>query len=176
MEFVRKHSALLILGAVIAFGSFNLGVHSGERKASTPINNINNGVEGEVANVDFSPFWKAWNLINEKYVPASTTAKVATQDDKIWGAIQGLTSSLGDPYTVFFPPVEAELFEADIRGDFEGLGMEIVAQEGAITVVAPLKSSPAEKAGLLAGDRIIKIDDKNNVAIHAGISRGRCQS
>jgi carboxyl-terminal processing protease len=166
MEFLRKHVVLLIIGVIIAVGSFNLGFNSREQRLSTPIVGIENTTEGKPTNVDFAPFWKAWNLINEKYVPASTTAKVVDNQEKVWGAIQGLTNSLGDPYTVFFPPVESELFASDIRGNFEGVGMEVVAKDGAITVIAPLKNSPASKAGIMAGDRIIKINNKetNNLS------------
>lgn len=163
MEFLRKHVALLVLGVVIAVGSFNLGFNSGEKSLSTTIVGVENGAEGEPSNIDFAPFWKAWNLINEKYVPASTTAETVSDQEKVWGAIKGLTRSLGDPYTVFFPPVESELFESDIRGNFEGVGMEVVAKDGAITVIAPLKNSPAERAGIVASDRIIKIDGKETV-------------
>jgi len=160
MEFLRKHVALLALGAIIAVGSFNLGFNSGEKSLSTAVVDIENPDKDRPANVDFAPFWKAWNLINEKYVPASTTSETVGDQEKVWGAIKGLTSSLGDPYTVFFPPVESELFESDIRGNFEGVGMEVVAKDGAITVIAPLKDSPAAKAGIMAGDRIIKIDSQ----------------
>ncbi|MBX4195953.1 S41 family peptidase, partial [Candidatus Parcubacteria bacterium] len=111
-----------------------------------------------------SPFWKAWNVLNEKYVSSSSTEKV-TDEDRVWGAIKGLTASLGDPYTVFFPPVESELFESDIRGNFEGVGMEVAAKDGVIVVVAPLKGSPAETAGIRAGDRIIKIDGKETSSL-----------
>ena len=160
MEFLRRHAALLILGVVIAIGSFNLGYRSGEESLSTTVVGVENTTEGESLSVDFSPFWKAWNLINEKYVPASTTAEQVGNQEKVWGAIGGLAESLNDPYTVFFPPVESSLFESDIRGNFEGVGMEVVAQDGAITVISPLKDSPAERAGIMAGDRIIKIDSK----------------
>ncbi|KKW02519.1 MAG: Carboxyl-terminal protease [Parcubacteria group bacterium GW2011_GWA1_49_11] len=160
MEFLKKHVALLVLGAVIAIGSFYLGFNSGEKSLSTAIVGIENAAEDQPVSVDFAPFWKAWNLINEKYVPASTTSKAIGDQEKVWGAIKGLTDSLDDPYTVFFPPVESELFEADIRGNFEGVGMEVVAKDGAITVIAPLKDSPASRAGIMAGDRIVKIDDK----------------
>ncbi|MEK7461689.1 MAG: S41 family peptidase [Patescibacteria group bacterium] len=160
MEFLKRHTALLILGTIIAIASFNLGFNAGEKSLSTTVVGIENMTEGEPSNVDFAPFWKVWNLINTKYVPTSTTTKDVNSQEKVWGAIQGLTNSLDDPYTVFFPPVESELFASDIRGNFEGVGMEIVAKEGAITVVAPLKNSPAAKAGIMAGDRIIKIENK----------------
>lgn len=161
MNFLKKHAALLVLGVIIATSSFYLGFNSGEKSVATTIIGVENRAEGQPENVDFSAFWKAWNLINEKYVSASTTLDSVDNQDKVWGAIQGLTNSLGDPYSVFFPPVEAKLFESDIRGNFEGVGMEVVSQDGAVVVVAPLKDSPAARAGILPGDRIVKIGDKS---------------
>lgn len=119
--------------------------------------------------VDFAPFWKAWQVLDEKFVPTkistSTLAKSATStvQDRIWGAIGGLTNSLGDPYTVFFPPEESKSFETEISGNFEGVGMEIGIKESIITVVAPLKGNPAQKAGILAGDKILTIDGQSTI-------------
>jgi carboxyl-terminal processing protease len=158
MEFLRKHAAIIGLCILIAASAYGLGLNKGENRLSTTASNLENEAEGAPEGVDFGAFWKAWNLINEKYVPASTTSDKIGDQEKVYGAISGLASSLGDPYTVFFPPVESEMFAADIRGNFEGVGMEVLAQDGAITVIAPLKNSPAERAGIVAGDRIIKID------------------
>ena len=165
MEFLRKHSALLILALIIAFTSYRVGVNVGEETKANLTQRLENATEDQPMGVDFASFWKVWSLLEEKYVSASTTAPDVSDEEKVWGAIEGLTSSLGDPYTVFFPPVESEMFEADIRGNFEGIGAEIVAQEGAITVIAPLKDSPAERSGLQAGDRIIKIDDRETTGL-----------
>ncbi len=150
--------AALLLAVVL----FYTGFHAGKVSVRQGITGVNNMELGQPASVDFSPFWKAWNIINEKYVPANTSSSSPEVDNqaKVWGAIEGLAASLGDPYTVFFPPVESEMFESDIRGNFEGVGMEILSQDGAITVIAPLKGSPAEKAGIISGDRIISIDGK----------------
>lgn len=164
MEFLKRHGALLCAGAIIAIVSYNIGFRSGETSVPASIQGIENAQDAS-ANIDFTPFWRAWNIINEKYVPASTTKETVTSEDKLYGSIKGLAASLNDPYTVFFPPVEAELFESDIRGNFEGVGMEVLAQDGAITVIAPLKDSPAFRAGMLAGDRIIKINDKETSAM-----------
>jgi len=110
--------------------------------------------------VDLSTFWKVWNTLEEKFVQnASSTPP--TNDELIYGAAQGLASAYGDPYTVFLPPAEAELFADDISGNFEGVGMEIGIRDGVLTVVAPLKGTPAEAAGLLSGDKIIAIDGKS---------------
>ena len=96
---------------------------------------------------------------DEKFVGAAST----TAQDKIWGSIQGLASSYGDPYTVFFPPVEAKMFEEDIAGNFQGVGMEIGIKDKQLQVVTPIKNSPAERAGVKTGDLILKIDDKSTV-------------
>ena len=111
-------------------------------------------------NVDFSPLWKAWRLLEKKYIPATTTEEITPQD-RLWGAIEGLAKSYGDPYTVFLPPQEATLFEEDISGEFSGVGMEVGIRDRILTVITPLKDSPAERAGLLAGDRILAIDGKS---------------
>ncbi len=154
MSTVRKHFALILVMLIIAFGSYYVGSARNTGEAFIPPK------DGENSGLDFAPFWKVWGLIEEKYVPASTTAEIINNEEKVYGAIQGLADSLGDPYTVFLPPVESEIFEADIRGNFEGVGMEILAQNGAITVIAPLKESPAAMAGILAGDIVIGIDGK----------------
>lgn len=105
----------------------------------------------------FQAFWKAWSVLDDKYVEAAST----TSEAKVWGAIKGLAASYGDPYTVFFPPVESKMFQEDIAGNFEGVGMEIGIKDGKLMVVTPIKGSPAEKAGVKAGDMIVKIGDKS---------------
>ena len=111
--------------------------------------------KGEDA-ADFEQFWKAWNIINEKYVP--TKHKAVSNQEKVWGAIGGLANSLGDPYTYFMPPQEKSLFEQDVKGSFGGVGMQIGVKDGVLTVIAPLKGSPAQRAGILKGDKIYRID------------------
>jgi carboxyl-terminal processing protease len=93
--------------------------------------------------------------LNEK----SIYAKKITDQDRVYGAISGLASSLGDPYTVFFPPKENKSFSEAIAGSFEGIGAEIGMKDDILTVIAPLKDSPAYKAGIKAGDKIIKINN-----------------
>lgn len=107
--------------------------------------------------VDLTPLWKAWNLFNDRFVPATTT-NIVTDEERLWGTIAGLAASHNDPHTVFLPPVENKIFNEDISGSFAGAGMEIGFRNRTLTVVAPLKDSPAEKAGLKAGDMILAID------------------
>ncbi len=110
----------------------------------------------DLAPADFGQFWKAWNIINEKYVPPKGVT--VTNQEKVWGAIAGLSGSLGDPYTYFLPPEEKSLFEQDVSGAFGGVGMQIGIKDGILTVIAPLKGSPAERAGIEKGDKVLRID------------------
>jgi len=109
---------------------------------------------------DFTDFWKVYNVLNTRFVQTHGTTTPDLQE-KMYGAIAGLTSSYGDPYTVFFPPEESKSFNEQIAGNFGGIGAEIgITKDKAITVIAPLKGSPAEAAGLRAGDIVAVIDSK----------------
>ena len=79
----------------------------------------------------------------------------------IYGAISGMAKSLGDPYTDFFNPQQAKMFKQDLMGSFDGIGVEVAIKKDQLTVVTPLKDTPGERAGLKAGDQIIKVDGKN---------------
>ncbi|HVM58959.1 MAG TPA: S41 family peptidase [Candidatus Paceibacterota bacterium] len=107
---------------------------------------------------DLTDFWKAWNALQANYVMTHASSTMPSVQDRIYGAIQGLASSYGDPYTVFFPPEESKAFNENISGSFAGVGMEIDVKNGVLTVVAPLKGTPAADAGVKAGDQIIAID------------------
>jgi carboxyl-terminal processing protease len=141
----------------------------------------NTETPASVQEADFDPFWKVWallqenfeNTIPENYILATSTTSssssklhpLPSNQEKVWGAIKGLTASYNDPYTTFFDPSETKSFADVIRGEFEGVGMEITIKEGVLTVVSPLKGSPAERAGILPGDRILKINDASTESI-----------
>lgn len=108
------------------------------------------------ANVDFGLFWDSWAKIEQKFVNRSSL----DYQKMVYGAIEGMIKSLGDPYTVFMPPEENKKFNEDIKGSFDGIGAEIGMRNDILTIIAPLEDSPAKKAGLQAGDKILKIDDK----------------
>lgn len=106
-------------------------------------------------NVDFNLFWDVWSRVEEKYVDRGKIDR----DTLVQGAILGLVKALKDPYSEFLPPPETKQFQEDIKGSFGGIGAEIGIRKGALTVVAPLHDSPAEKAGIKAGDKILKVDN-----------------
>ena len=104
--------------------------------------------------LDFSLFWEAYHKLQEKFVDKG---KLDTQN-LIYGAISGMVKSLGDPYTVFFTPEETKKFEEDVKGQFEGVGMEIDIKNGQLLIIAPLEGTPAQRADLRAGDKIMAIN------------------
>lgn len=110
--------------------------------------------------VDFKQFWDLWDNIKSKYVD-----QPVDDVDLFYGALQGLVAGLGDPYSVYFPPVKAQEFAQDLSGEFEGIGAEIGLKNEQLTVIAPLKGSPAESAGLKPGDKIFAIDGSDTFGI-----------
>lgn len=162
--------AVIVLLLVSATGSFLVGVYFGyeNRPAVEGITQLYNKEDNKPAEVDFAPFWEAWQILEDKYVDTNgtTTDPVLTSQEKVWGAISGLTSALGDPYTVFLPPEEKEQFESDIQGNFSGVGMEIGIRNDQLTVISPLPDSPAKKAGIKAGDRIIEINGESALGVN----------
>ncbi|MEK7558541.1 MAG: S41 family peptidase [Patescibacteria group bacterium] len=159
VQYFKKFAIPVALSILIIAISFSAGVLVGERhyseieKAVALFNKESTVVAAP--GTDFEPFWKTWNILNEKYVSFKSTT---TDQQRVWGAISGLAESFGDPYTVFFPPQESKNFEASINGEFQGVGMEIGIRDRVITVISPLKGTPAFNAGIKAGDKILKID------------------
>ena len=158
----------LFLGLVFAggifYGGYTLGLsnYNGESVVAKQV--AGTGIPQDIEKADFAPMWKAWAILDQKIAPSkASSTKVVTEQDKVWGAIQGLAASFGDPYTIFFPPQQAKAFAESVKGSFGGVGMEVTMKDGVITVVAPLKNTPAERSGIKASDRIIKIDGISTV-------------
>lgn len=156
-------------GVVLVLVAFGGGFLSG-RQFPTAAAQVTDS--GEPAGVDFSPVWKAWNLINENFVPAAvaTSSPIATTTEaedqqKVYGMISGLADSLNDPYTFFLPPAENTQFTSDMSGSFEGVGMEIDVKDGVLVVVSPLKGTPADQSGIKAGDEILKINGTSTTGL-----------
>jgi len=146
MKKILSKSLVGIALIIITFVAFNFGFHYGYEQVPMPPKEL-------PSDVDISLLWDVWNKIEEKY------SGDINYQEMIFGAAKGMVSGLGDPYTVFFQPEDSKIFQDDIAGSFEGVGMKIGIKKGELTVIAPLEESPAQKAGLLAGDIIIKVED-----------------
>ena len=103
---------------------------------------------------DFKVFWEVWGLVDsEFYHKEPLNYKKMT-----YGAIEGMLRSLGDDYTGFDEPVNAAARQERLSGQFEGIGAYVEFKDGKLLIVSPIEESPAEKAGILAGDQVLKVD------------------
>ncbi len=111
----------------------------------------------EEKEIDFSLFWQVWRKLEEKYLERASLDK----REMFYGAVQGLTASLGDPYTVFLPPQENKETKENLNGSFEGVGIQLGFNEDEqLVVIAPLEGMPAKAMGVRAGDLILHIKDE----------------
>ncbi|TAK03569.1 S41 family peptidase [Patescibacteria group bacterium] len=165
---------LLLFGVFLFTSGLFLGREQGAR-AAVPEGEGRVLNQGDVPSslsddVDFRQFWDVWNLVKESYVHQPVSDKML-----YYGAMHGLVSGVADPYTTYFDPDEAQDFTSNLEGSFQGIGAEIGIKDEALVIVAPLPETPAEKAGLKTGDRILLIDgeDTYGMAVEEAVSRIR---
>jgi len=171
MKVLVKNVLFALISLLIIGGIFLIGFVVGqESTVDTAPNYVSDSVSNSV-DIDFSPFWKAWNVVDEKYIVSTSTNAVSNQE-RIWGAIRGMVRSLNDPYTEFLPPKENANFETTISGEFSGIGMEVGIKEGYIVVIAPLKNTPADRVGLQSEDLVLAIDGVPtlNISLDDGVN------
>lgn len=157
-----RNSLLYILIAfVIGFGTaINPAVHNYLVENEYISNNsvsIDVSQEQDKGNAETSleSFWQTYEKIKDEYVDAN----VFDDQNKIgYGAAKGLVKELDDAYSSYLDPKEATTFRDSLNGELEGIGAEITIKDDLLTVVTPLKESPAEKAGVQPGDYIYKVD------------------
>ena len=148
---------VIFILVIVIFGS---GFWIGKNSVSIPTPSdtiIINRELGQSEVINFSLFWQVLKKIEEEYADS----KKIDYKEILYGAIKGMTESLKDPYTVFMKPGKTEEFTEAVEtgGSFEGVGMEIGIKGGILTVIAPVEGTPAKKAGIKAGDKILKIND-----------------
>lgn len=159
---MRKYQILALLTVLLVVGIGLLGFYAGTFYPKTIIvKGIDNLERGVVLNTDFGTVWETWQIIKDSYLKA---AEVANQT-LVYGAASGLMQALKDPHSVFLPPDDSKKFAEDLNGVFGGIGAEIGMKNDVITIIAPLKNSPAEKADLRSGDKILEINASSTASM-----------
>ncbi len=152
---------IILISFSVGFGANDFIKSLDSKKNITGLVNLNIGNENEIEKkADFDIFWDAWKVVEDKY-----NLEPLDYQEMVYGAIEGMVYSLGDPYTVFLDPEESEIFDEDMKGSFSGIGVEIGFRDKLLTVIAPLKDSPGEKAGLLPGDKILEVDGEEIIGM-----------
>lgn len=165
VELRVKMNIRVVLSIIL---SFLLGWQLGHRDVQVKWENFKPAVSvvnkevPKTIDLDFKLFWDTWNLLSEKYID-----KKALDGQKMfYGAISGMVSALGDPYTVFLPPEAQKSTKEDLGGSFEGVGIELgFNKDKRLAVIAPLSGTPADKAGIKPQDLIVKINDKDTTGL-----------
>ncbi len=154
---MKMFGSIVILAAVFFGGVFIGYANRPAAEKITAVVNKEPLLATASPTADFNTFWKVWSTLDQKF----TDADKVTAQERLYGAIKGMVDSFGDPYTTFFPPSENTAFQTEISGSFDGIGVEIGQKDNVLVVIAPLKNTPAERVGILAGDKIIEIGDKS---------------
>src|SRR3989338_4392882 len=151
---------LTITSILVLFGlGFNVGRQYDEGKFEEKFKNFKTtpSIYSGKADIDFSLFWDVWDRLDQRFVSKDRL----DPQTMYYGAIKGMVAALDDPYTFFLTPNENKQSKDDLGGLFEGIGAQLGLKEGRIAVIAPIKSSPAERAGIQSGDIIIKVNNES---------------
>ena len=140
----KGHFKIIFLIILVFLLGVTIGLGRSD-KSSAPSNNVYE---------DLKVFTEVIGLLQKEYVEETKSR------DLVYGAVKGMLETL-DPHSAFMPPEVYKEMQEETKGRFEGLGIEITLKEGILTVVTPIEGTPASKAGIQAGDLIVKIDGES---------------
>ena len=154
----KGHLKVIFLIVLVFLLGVTIGLGRSD-KSSAPSNNVYE---------DLKVFTEVIGLLQKEYVEETKSR------DLVYGAVKGMLETL-DPHSAFMPPEVYKEMQEETKGRFEGLGIEITLKEGILTVVTPIEGTPASKAGILAGDLIVKIDGEptKNLTLMESVKRLR---
>ncbi len=148
MRTVLRIMVMALLVVLVLFASFTAGF-------GLNYYNVQNQPQTQVPK-DFGLFWDAFKIIQDQFYGTIPNPQALTH-----GAIRGMLHSLGDPHTVLVEPEPAKNEQTNLQGNTGDVGLNLDLRQDILTIISPIPNSPADKAGLRAGDIIIKIGDKD---------------
>lgn len=148
----------LLIGGILLTAVFYIGYGAGalqEERSGIRGAQVSTNTQMELGQdqLDFMQFWEVWQSVKDRYIESDISDR-----DLFYGAIGGIVEGLDDPYSTYFTPEDASAFLQDLEGSFYGIGAELDERDGGIVIVTPLKGTPAEEAGVRAGDFILEVD------------------
>lgn len=149
-----KYIGLFLLMTFVFMLGWNAGINHDQIQQGISPNTVVMTPTGQTETINMQLFWDAWNVLSSNYVDPHALVT----EEMIFGAIKGMVYSLNDPYTSFMTPKENREFQESLQGHLEGIGAELTLRNGMLTVISPLKNSPAQRAGLQPEDIIYKVD------------------
>lgn len=171
MSTVTRILTVVILPFVALTLGWQLGARSQQRQLERAFERLEFLYEGKVGSgqlisnpeeeVDLTLFWGVWRLLLRHYIDPGDLRVTPM----LLGAVKGLVSSLGDPYTTFMEPKMTKEFRLSLHGELEGIGAQLTIRNESIVVVAPLKGSPAAAAGLEAEDIVVEVDHQSVIGL-----------
>jgi carboxyl-terminal processing protease len=148
MRTVLRIMVMALLVVLVLFASFTAGF-------GLNYYNVQNQPQTQVPK-DFGLFWDAFKIIQDQFYGTIPNPQALTH-----GAIRGMLHSLGDPHTVLVEPEPAKNEQTNLQGNTGDVGLNLDLRQDILTIISPIPNSPADKAGLRAGDIILKIGDKD---------------
>jgi carboxyl-terminal processing protease len=171
-----KYSLIGLVALVLLLGSFSGGFIAGnftgkalsdiQPQSLLPANQQPDTSGPAETQTLFKPFWETWTLVHDQYVDQPVDDVALMQ-----GAIRGMLAALGDQHTSYMDPQEFKDANADLNGSYEGIGAYVDTTADYLTIITPITGSPAEKAGLKPGDKIIAIDGEDMTGVTAELAR-----
>lgn len=150
-------SLLIVAGGIgYWFGQHSVQVQLSKFPEKPKVEVINRAIPLQRRSIDFSLFWQVWEELERSFIDPSSI----DPEQMVYGAISGMTASLGDPYTVFLAPTENRQNKENLSGSFYGVGIQIGYKDRQLAVIAPIRDMPAERVGVEAGDFILRIIDE----------------
>lgn len=154
---LRGKEAKLLLGRAFALTVKPEGRDGPSETITIPIIRINvRGMERQAISKQ-ELLEQVWNTLRREYLYQDKIDPDAASDK----AVEGLVNSLNDPYTVYLPKTKNENFKLQMKGEVEGIGATVEMTGGVLTVVSPIRSSPAEKAGIKPKDQILSVNGES---------------
>ena len=162
-----KIGVIVVIAAALFFGGFFIG----KELTPPPLPTTTTEQTAILGGNSLDLFWQTIKLLKDRYVHSERF----DGKEAVYGAIKGMVRSLDDPYTEFLEPRQATILKENLSGSFSGIGIEIGLRNNVLTVIAPLADTPADRVGLKARDKILKIDgtDTYNMSLDEAVSRIR---